>query len=547
MYKLLLCVRYLRTRYIALASIISVMLGVATMIVVNSVMAGFANEMRDRIHGFLADVVVEARTKEGIDDSEHQLQIVEAAVGEYVEAMTATVDMPGAITFQIDGETFTTPVTLVGIVPTDKAQVSPLREYLATYHETTENGQTFPAERSADEPVGWELTPQAADYRRFIKLREEQILYRQGMLQADSDAPATASGPAVPAEPQFDDAIADEPAAPQFDEAVASESADPFSSSPDALAADPFGSPTDMDGGIRKEPQDARIYIGEGIITYHVRDPESGELNKVMMVRPGDDVTLTTIKAGIPVEPVSFEATICDVFRSGMSEYDSNLVLMNLEQLQQNRGMLVRDENGEIVEDAITSIQIKLKDYAHADEVVEKLKLAFPPGLVTIRTWESKQGLLLSAVEMETAILNVLLFLIITVAGFGILAIFYMIVVEKTRDIGILKSLGASSRGVMSIFLSYGLALGFVGSMAGVAIGLVFVNNINSIEEALSWATGRRVFDRDIYYFNSIPTHVNPAMVLWVAAGAVAIAVLASVLPARRASRLHPVKALRFD
>src|SRR6185369_9126853 len=102
------------------------------------------------------------------------------------------------------------------------------------------------------------------------------------------------------------------------------------------------------------------------------------------------------------------------------------------------------------------------------DKVVELLKGAFPPGMYNVRTWEQKQGPLLAAVEIESAILNVLLFLIITVAGFGILAIFFMIVVEKTKDIGILKALGASSSGVMSIFLSYGLLLGVVGAGAGV-------------------------------------------------------------------------------
>ena len=93
------------------------------------------------------------------------------------------------------------------------------------------------------------------------------------------------------------------------------------------------------------------------------------------------------------------------------------------------------------------------------------------PRFFLVSTWEQKQGPLLQAVEVEAAILNVLLFLIIAVAGFGILAIFFMIVVEKTRDIGILKSLGASSRGVMSIFVSYGLSLGMVGSGVGVAEG----------------------------------------------------------------------------
>ena len=171
----------------------------------------------------------------------------------------------------------------------------------------------------------------------------------------------------------------------------------------------------------------------------------------------------------------------------------------------------------------------------------------FPPGAYSVQTWEQKQGPLLAAVEVESAILNVLLFLIIAVAGFGILAIFYMIVVEKTRDIGILKALGASSRGVMSVFLSYGLALGIVGSGVGVIVGLLFVKYINTIETVITVLTGRPVFDERIYYFPEIPTQVNPWTVCWVAFGAMAIAVLASILPARRASRLHPVEALRYE
>ena len=148
---------------------------------------------------------------------------------------------------------------------------------------------------------------------------------------------------------------------------------------------------------------------------------------------------------------------------------------------------------------------------------------------------------------METAILNVLLFLIIAVAGFGILAIFLMIVVEKTRDIGVLKSLGASRRGVMGIFLSYGLSLGVVGSGVGLLLGLLFVAHINEIADLLGKLTGRPVFDPAIYYFYKIPTIVQPMTVAWIVGGAVAIAVLASILPALRAALLHPVEALRYE
>ena len=148
---------------------------------------------------------------------------------------------------------------------------------------------------------------------------------------------------------------------------------------------------------------------------------------------------------------------------------------------------------------------------------------------------------------METAVLNVLLFLIIAVAGFGILAIFFMIVVEKTRDIGILKSLGATGRGVMSIFLGYGLSLGIVGAGVGMVSGLLFVKYINEIADLLGRVTGRPVFDPSIYYFHKIPALVERHTVAWIVLGAMAIAVLASILPAQRAARLHPVEALRYE
>ena len=136
-----------------------------------------------------------------------------------------------------------------------------------------------------------------------------------------------------------------------------------------------------------------------------------------------------------------------------------------------NRGMIVPPNDIENGVRSITTIQIKLKDFANAEVVTDRLRAAFPPNMYQVRTWEQKQGPLLAAVDVESTILNVLLFMIIAVAGFGILAIFSMIVVEKTRDIGILKALGASNVGVMKIFLGYGLLLGIVGAGLGMAVG----------------------------------------------------------------------------
>lgn len=571
MYKLLLCVRYLRTKYIALACIVSVMLGVATMIVVNSVMAGFTHEMRDRLHNFLSDIVIESHSNEGIPDAKRQMEVVNSVAGKYIAAMSPTIDIPGMITFtdRYSGESYTHPVQIQGIDPESKALVGPIRGYLDSFNPILEDGKVIRQPlRDPNAPLNWDLTPKAMDHRIIAKQREALYLQETTsdiLPKTAADKAASSGSSEAPATPEFDvlpsDGSAETPVTPIESSAVAAtESSEQkngtestndnatsdtvaVSESPSVdqtgISHDSFLEEQNQPQQIKTDPLAARAYVGEGIVSFQAMNPETGKAEKIMMVEPGDDIILSTVTAGRTPEITRFSATVCDSFRSGMNEYDTSVVLMNIEELQKNRGMHL--------DNAITSIHIRLHNYDDAPKAIAALERAFPPGQVTIKTWEQKQGMLLSAVEVETAILNVLLFLIITVAGFGILAIFFMIVVEKTRDIGILKSLGASSSGVMSIFLSYGLALGIVGSIAGVALGLTFVHYINEIEDGLSWLTGRKVFDEKIYYFFEIPTSVNPLMVMSVAVGAISIAVLASILPARRAARLHPVRALRFE
>jgi lipoprotein-releasing system permease protein len=260
-------------------------------------------------------------------------------------------------------------------------------------------------------------------------------------------------------------------------------------------------------------------------------------------VLPGDDVQLTFPTAGSPPKAVSDKFTVVDFYESKMLEYDSLFVFMPIKELQKQRGMI--DPSTGV--GYVNAIEIKIRPGADGNVVRDKLRAAFDHGLYRVETWRDKQGALLAAVQMETTILNILLFLIIAVAGFGILAIFFMIVVEKTRDIGILKSLGASGRGVMGIFLTYGLSLGLVGSGVGLIGGLCFVHYINQIADFIGWLTGHPVFNPEIYYLYKIPTVVYPETVAWIVAGALGIAVLASVLPALRAARLHPVEALRYE
>jgi lipoprotein-releasing system permease protein len=556
MYTLLLSSRYLRTRFIALASIISMTLGVATMIVVNSVMKGFSTEMRVRIHGLLADVVVEAVNKGGEPDVDEHLNRIDSAAGEFIEAMTPTVEMYGMMHYTYLGTPVTQLVTIIGIDPRSKARVGTFTDHLGRYRPMVdEYGEvTDPPERDMSSPPDFELSVAAMDYRRR-RTEQQALLRRHRHIRGidEVEAGGDRENDAVVAPMNADAANggnesvlqADLRNPPGSDDPAHAEAADdPFKIADLDERANATASPIDPAAPLR-----ARVIVGKGLITYSDIDKETGKLRTAWTVLPGDDVTFSTVTGGDPPNPVRFSATVVDTFQSGMSEYDQTLVFVNIEEFQRIRGMISRpfpnDPKREVR--SLTSVQIRLKDYKHAPIVVERLKQAFPPYKYTIRTWEDKQGPLLAAVDIEAGILNVLLFLIIAVAGFGILAIFYMIVVEKTRDIGILKSLGASSTGVMTIFLTYGLSLGAVGSGAGVVLGMLFVWNINTIESWLTWCIGHKVFDQRIYYFPTIPTHTEPLMVVWVAAGAMGIAVLASVLPARYAAMMHPVQALRSE
>jgi lipoprotein-releasing system permease protein len=278
------------------------------------------------------------------------------------------------------------------------------------------------------------------------------------------------------------------------------------------------------------------IVLGISIGSTRFRDA-LGEVNDYFFVQPGDDVRVTFPSAGNTPRAINESFTVVDFYESKMSEYDATFAFVPLEKLQKYRGM----------ENAVSSIQLRLHPGADLNAVRDALSAQFPIDMISVNTWRDLQGALLAAVQMETTILNILLFLIIAVAGFGILATFFMIVVEKTKDIGILKSLGASGTGVASIFLGYGVLLGLLGAGVGAIAGLLFVAYINSIADVLEMITGQEVFDPTVYYFDTIPTIVHPMMIVWVIIGAVLIAVMASVLPSIRAARMHPVKALRYE
>ncbi len=535
MYVLLLCRKYLTTRYIALASVVSVMLGVATMIVVNGVMKGFSVEMQARIHGVLSDVVFESQSLEGFMDAQWHMKEINKVCGEYIEGMTPTVVVPAMLSYKVQRQWITQPVQLIGIDERTQGKASDFSRFLQhpenrkeLSFDLREGGyDTQQGKRASLSDAGWQYRREMAALRKYDR-------------ETLDDDPMK-SGSQTPGTPPADQGTQPSPPPTGTAPAAQPKPVDIFSQAQQQAAANgqappPFAAAQSIfDAG---KQQHTGLVLGIALSSFQDR---AG--NEQFLALPGDDVRLTFPTAGTPPRPIDDLFTVVDFYECKMSEYDSQFVFVPIQKLQQLRGM-IDPQTGNA---RITALQIKLKNEADGDIVRDKLKAAFHPQLYRISTWRDKQGPLLSAVQMETAILNVLLFLIIAVAGFGILAIFFMIVVEKTKDIGILKSLGASARGVMGIFLGYGLALGAIGAGGGFVVGMALVHYINEVADFLGWVSGHKVFDPNIYYFYKIPTIVDPFTVGWIVVGAMAIAVGASVFPAIRAARMHPVEALRYD
>ncbi len=587
MYKLLLSWRYLKTRFIALASIISVTLGVATLIVVNSVMSGFVEQMKSRLHGILSDVEIAAPMLGEIHEPAQHARIVKQIIGDDLEALTCVVNNPALLTFKFHGRPWTQQVMLLGIDDETYGKVADFEAYLTNSVKRTKFSFDLEEqgyEKLFDNNAGWPYRREVVKERQELEkfLSEQRSLYEVEAAQYIEQNPldtnthpetaTTAFQQPVPPTTLGTTKFTPLPASPPDVNAVHAAIASVDDSEQlnlDAANDDSLSSSSETAGQsatIKISPFDPHSHLRPQIAVEDMFNPlkdqhigiilgsaisqrkfahEDGTITDIFMVRPGDDVQIMFPTVGSNAQPVSENCTVVDFYSSNMHEYDSSFAFLPLSALQKIRGM-VDPMTGT---GSVSTIQIKLKSGADLNKIRDKLIAAFPVETYgyDIHTWLDTQAPLLSAVSMELTILNILLFLIIAVAGFGILATFYMIVVEKTKDIGILKALGAPSSGVMSIFLGYGMSLGALGTGAGIILGLIFVAYINEIADIVSSVTGHEVFDPTIYYFTEIPTIVNPSMVVWVGIGAISIAVLASVLPALRAARLHPVEALRYE
>ncbi len=262
-------------------------------------------------------------------------------------------------------------------------------------------------------------------------------------------------------------------------------------------------------------------------------------LAAAMGVGPGDTLTLVSPSAGATAFgslPVSKPYTVGGVFSVGMSQYDESFIYMPLSQAQLFFG---RGSSAD-------TIEIKVDDPDQTDKIRPLVQQAVgPEGVVT--DWRDQEQAYFNALEVERTTMTLIMMLLVLIAAANIISCLIMLVKNKGRDIAVLRTLGAGQGAILRIFFLAGSMIGAIGTIAGLALGLLFCMNIERIQAVVEWATGTQVFNAEIYFLSHIPAKIDWREVAFVAAFSLGASFLATLPPAFQAARLDPVEALRFE
>ncbi len=262
------------------------------------------------------------------------------------------------------------------------------------------------------------------------------------------------------------------------------------------------------------------------------------ELATWLGVGVGDSVIVTTAFQSTPMGgiPQLKRFTVSGVFEAGYQEYDKGLAVTNLQDIQRVTRM----------GDGVTGVRLRMHDMDQAFDVARDLALRLR-GPYRVSDWTRDNANMFRALKMEKTVMAILLSLIIAMGAFNLVSSQVMLVTDKQADIAILRTLGLAPRGVMGVFVVQGSLIGIIGTALGVIGGIVLTLNLDHILDAIEAVLGVQLLPEDVYYITGLPTELRTGDVCVIAAVALAMALLATIYPAWRASRTPPAEALRYE
>jgi lipoprotein-releasing system permease protein len=262
-------------------------------------------------------------------------------------------------------------------------------------------------------------------------------------------------------------------------------------------------------------------------------------LAQSLSVNLGDSITLISPRgADTPFgkTPRSKPYRIAAIFEMGMSEYDRTMVFMPLAEAKRffSRGdtvdvLEIHVANAEKVELSIAAMEKEAGD-------------AF-----AFSSWKQRNASFFTVLEVERTVMFIILSLIILVAALNVVSGMMMLVKDKSRDIAVLRTMGATKGAMMRVFLITGASIGGVGTFVGLIVGILFCWRIEAIRQFVQWVTGTTVMDPSVYYLTKLPADMNPKETAGIVLMALVISILATLYPSYRASKLDPVEALRYE